>query len=349
MHDDRSHHCADCCRTAWPHRRAVLGGLAAASAAGAGGFVPAAAPAAAQASAAPNRPAVRTYASEPALVDSVNTHWIEIERGVVVVDAQRVLPEAERALRHIRAAAAGKPILGIFVTHPHTDHYGGLGVLKAAAPDAPIFAAAETIRSMAEDTKGFNAARRRRHGEIFPTQEAISANLPNRTLRDGDVVELGGLRIEIAEKRENEAEVTTLLHLPAQRLLFVGDLVNDGFVPVPFESLDRWLTQLDEIERGFPDARTVYMGHGVPGPTAPRIAAQRAYLVAIRDLVREAVARDGELSAAAAESITFELEARFPHWHGVGGNTRQEVLRQVEVAVARQHGARVADALVNTR
>lgn len=282
--------------------------------------------------------AVRTYASQPALVDSVNTHWIETPSGLIVIDAQRILAEAEAAVRHVQAA--GKPVLGIFITHPHTDHYGGLSVFRRAFPNAPVFASAETVRSMREDSKGYNDARRRRHGEMFPTQAVIDATLPNRIVKDGDVVELGGARIEIWELRENEAEVMTMLHLPEQRALFVGDLVNDGFVPVPFENADNWLAQLDEIERRFPDVAMVYMGHGVPGSARERIAAQRRYLVDLRDAVRGATT-DKLFSADEADRVVFELEGKYPHWHGVGGQPRRDVLRFVAGLVAQQQGARV--------
>lgn len=281
---------------------------------------------------------VRSFAAQPKLVDTTNTHWIETDEGVIVIDAQRVFPEAERAVRHIQRS--GKPVLGIFVSHAHTDHYGGLSIFKAAFPDAPVFAAAETIRSMREDSRGYNAARKAGLGEIFPSQAVINANLPDRVIDDGDVVELGGLRFEVHKMGPSEAEVTAMLYLREQGILFVGDLINDGFVPAPLESLDNWLVQLDEIAARYPADTTVYIGHGTHGSLAPKLAAQRNYLEALSNAVAAAI-DDDVLTGQEAAAIAFDLEGLYPHWHGVGGNPRIEVLSAVAGIVAEQRGAEV--------
>jgi glyoxylase-like metal-dependent hydrolase (beta-lactamase superfamily II) len=136
-----------------------------------------------------------SYASEGPLGYSTKTRWIETREGVFVIDAQWTLPEARNALAAMREDVSEKPLLGLLITHDHTDHYGGLSVFAVAFPDAPIFAARAITRSMREDTRGFNAMRRERHGETFPTQDVISAHLPTGVAEGGETVTLGGTRI----------------------------------------------------------------------------------------------------------------------------------------------------------
>lgn len=55
---------------------------------------------------AQDAPTVGTYASPHP--GSVNTHWIESESGVVVVDAQRTLPNAPPSQRFKRPASPSR-------------------------------------------------------------------------------------------------------------------------------------------------------------------------------------------------------------------------------------------------
>lgn len=281
---------------------------------------------------------IHTYASQPRFHDSVNTHWIETENSLIVIDAQRLISESRQAIRHIQSF--GKPVKAIFITHAHSDHYGGLPTFREAFPDAPVYANTTTIESIKNDNRGYNAARKKRLRDDFPPQEQLNAALPDQVLADGQILAIDGVKIRIDTIDAGEAEKSIVLYLPDYKILFASDTLNNGFVPAPLESLDGWLATLDKWEDKFAPNTLVYIGHGREGALKPLLDNQRRYLLLLREEVRKAVT-DRFLTAAEIDSIAFRLERAFPHAHGVGGNSRFNVIKFVVGHVAKQYGAGV--------
>jgi len=74
---------------------------------------------------------IHTYtAAEAGLL--VNSYLVEAADGVVLIDANLLLSDV-RALG-ARLAALHKPLLGVFVTHAHPDHFNGLPPAAGSRP-----------------------------------------------------------------------------------------------------------------------------------------------------------------------------------------------------------------------
>jgi glyoxylase-like metal-dependent hydrolase (beta-lactamase superfamily II) len=238
---------------------------------------------------------------------SVNTFWIATGRGAVVVDAQRELSKAREALSQLEAAGAG-PVLAVILTHPHPDHFGGLGVFAPEGSGIPVFASRCTRDAVAADRFGLVAKSRQAVGDDFPARP----RLPDHVLADGVAVEVGGVTLVPHEFGAGEAECMTVLHLPSEGAVFAADVLQDRMTAYLIEGRSgAWLGQLGRLRGAFPEARTLYPGHGDPGPPADLIARQEAYLHAFRAAVRSALV-DGALPDGASGRVAGGMAARFP-------------------------------------
>ena len=110
-------------------------------------------------------------------------------RGLVLVDTGRLLSQARYALEELQKL--DQPVLAILLTHPHTDHYGGLPAFVEAFGDVPIYASQATRDSIETDSLGYIAARNEQLGKDFPDQPDIP--LPTDIVTDGEELVLGGV------------------------------------------------------------------------------------------------------------------------------------------------------------
>lgn len=267
---------------------------------------------------------VQTYASPGPLDHSCNTFWIETGEGVIVVDAQWVLSEAENALREIRKS--NKPVIGIFITHSHTDHFGGINAFARAYPNAPIFASQTTVEAIRTDAQGFIKNRQQQFGADFSNP----VTTPNRIIKDGEDIKFGAVTMRVIDQLNNESLATTLLYLPDDEILFTGDLVNNKVIPLVFnggkdDNVANWLKQLQTISGRYPNLRTIYPGHGAPAEANPLLQAEINYLTIFRRLVADEVAERGEMTPEGRAAIVMEFERRYPDYKSAAGLPKREM------------------------
>jgi glyoxylase-like metal-dependent hydrolase (beta-lactamase superfamily II) len=270
---------------------------------------------------------IHTYtAAEAGLL--VNSYLVEAADGVVLVDANLLQSDVNAIAA--RLATLHKPLLGVFVTHAHPDHFNGLPTL--AGDDVPVFAAvevADTIAAIAD-------AKREQWQPVYGTEWPDRHRVPDRTLADGDVVDLGGLQFTLRTVGAAESHADSYLTLGD--VAFIGDLAFNGTHPYTADGhTGNWLAALDTLTVELA-GRTLLPGHGGPG-TVDVLADQRRYLMMYRETVRRLAAGAPSLTDARRVELTdvmtrFLPDAPLSWMIGLGADAVAEELAAVPAAGA---------------
>ncbi|MCX2182542.1 MBL fold metallo-hydrolase [Streptomyces sp. SKN60] len=202
----------------------------------------------------------------------------------------------ERRARLLRAAVldAGLALPRTIVsTHHHGDHTYGNGVFR---PEARIVGHANC---RAEQL----AAGRQLH-LLWPQTDfgAVEILPPDLTYTDALTLYVGETEVRVLHPGPAHTTGDSIVHLPAQGVVFTGDLVFHGGTPfLPMGSLAGSLRAL-ELLRSL-DAPTVVPGHGrVTDPSA--YDATERYLRWVRELAAEGYAKgDPPLETARAAEL----------------------------------------------
>jgi len=243
---------------------------------------------------------IHTYtAAETGLL--VNSYLIEAADGVVLIDANLLLSDV-RALA-ARIEALHKPLLGVFVTHAHPDHFNGLPVV--AGPDVPVFAAADVAATIAEIAEAKRAQWQPVYGAEWPDTHRV----PEQRLSDGDVVELAGLRFSLHAVGAAESHADSYVMLDG--VAFVGDLAFHATHPYVADGhTGQWLEALDKLEVAL-DGATLYPGHGAPGDVR-MLAGQRRYLMMYREVVGRLASGAATLTEPQRDELTSVMTRFLP-------------------------------------
>ncbi|MEJ2621026.1 MAG: quinoprotein relay system zinc metallohydrolase 1 [Candidatus Thiodiazotropha sp.] len=197
----------------------------------------------------------------------VNTGFIITETGVVVIDSGPSRLYGEQ-LKAAIATLTDKPVVKLYITHMHPDHFLGNQAFEAL----PIAALEKTRKGIHLMGETFNDNLYRLVGSWMKGTRVVE---PNQQVEPG-LKEIGGHRLQlIAMQGHTGADLAILDETTG--VLFAGDLVFYGRTPTtPHANLEKWQAALQQLQTL--DFEVLVPGHGEPVTSHVAISQTSTYL-----------------------------------------------------------------------
>ena len=186
-----------------------------------------------------------------------NAGFVVTRTGVVVIDALGSPQLARELMQEIRRVT-GKSVTHVIVTHYHADHIYGLQEFKRAG--ARIIAHRGALEYLHSEIAVSRLAASRT--DLAPWIDAQTRLVPaDEWIDTRREFQVGGVRLQLIPVGPAHTPEDLVVFLPAEKVLFAGDLVFRGRIPFVGQARSgEWIKALDQMLRL--DAKTVVPGHG---------------------------------------------------------------------------------------
>jgi len=211
-----------------------------------------------------------------------NPAFVVTGAGVVVIDPGSSVQVGEMVLTHVRKVT-GQPVVAVFDTHVHGDHWLGNQAIAEAFPDARIYAHPR-MRERVEQGAGeqwLEVMMNMTEGATAGTR-VVNANTP---VDEGTEIRIGDVTFRILHDGKAHTDNDIMILLPERSVIFLGDNAGHGRM---LRLNDASLAgNMAALERALASGAKVFVpGHGRTG--GPEAASEyRDYLVALYEGVKE--------------------------------------------------------------
>jgi glyoxylase-like metal-dependent hydrolase (beta-lactamase superfamily II) len=229
--------------------------------------------------------------------------------GVVVVDPGASVQVGEMLLARI-AKVTDKPVVAVFNTHIHGDHWLGNQAIKAKYPKVPIYghervgprviagAGAQWVQLM-----------------LDLTQQATTGTQsvpPDHPVKDGDVIKAAGFTFKVMNNDKAHTDTDIMVFVPEAGTVFLGD--NAGYKRILRLEGGSFRGNVAALNAAVATGAKIFVpGHG---PTAGAEAATtyRDYLAEVYATVKQGY-EDGKADFEIRPALTPKLAA-WKDWEG---------------------------------
>jgi len=241
-----------------------------------------------------------------------NTGVVIGDAAVLVVDTQATPVMAADVIRRIRAVT-DKPIKYVVLSHYHA-----VRVLGASAYGCEhIIASRDTFELIIERGEADMRSEIERFPRLFRAVESVPGlTWPNLVFERALTLWLGSLEVQILQLGRGHTRGDTVVWLPAERILFSGDLVEFEATPYAGDCYFKdWPATLDAVAALKPDKLVPGRGAALqtPAAVAQGLAGTRAFVSELYEAVKRGVAAGADLKAIYRD-VSAGLRPRYGHW-----------------------------------
>lgn len=210
-----------------------------------------------------------------------NPGIIITSKGVVVIDPGSSVYIGNMVVDQIRKLT-NKPVVAVFNTHVHGDHWLGNDGIKRAFPKAVIYSHPITKSLIAQGEGEFWIKRlnNQTNGAITGTRPVG----PDKTATQGDIIKIGDTRFHILHSGPAHTNNDIMIHVMERGVLFTGDIARNGQLGLLQTSTTGSIEALDLALKT--KARVFVPGHGKSG-TKQVVEQYRKLVVSIHDTVKK--------------------------------------------------------------
>lgn len=241
-----------------------------------------------------------------------NTGVVIGDNAVLVIDTQATPIMAEDVIRRIRTVT-DKPIKYVVLSHYHAVRVLGASAYKPQE----IIASADTYDLIAERGAADMKSEIERFPRLFRAVETIPGlTWPTIVFEGSMTLWLGKLEVRILQLGRGHTKGDTVVWLPADRILFSGDLVEFDATPYAGDAyFTDWPATLDALAKLKPAKLVPGRGASLQTPeqVAAGLAGTRNFVTELYASVKRGAQVGKDLNAIYRE-VVAELRPKYGQW-----------------------------------
>jgi len=229
--------------------------------------------------------------------------------GVVIVDPGSSVQAGDMVLRMLKKVS-DQPVIAVFNTHIHGDHWLGNQAIRTAYPKAPIYGHTEMLAMVTAGSGDTWVELMEKLTEGATKGTRVVG--PSHAIKHGDTIKVGNKTFRIHHYGQAHTRTDIMIEVEEDGVVFLGDNVTAERIPRMTDgNFAGNISTVDKISEV--DATIWVPGHGPTGD-ATILKAYRDYLQAVYSSAEKAF--NDDLDSSDVKAISLEATTQYKDWSG---------------------------------